>query len=1039
MGNSTDDDSFDDDGFCNRLFNTSTASLPQDPFLPQQEPLVPTFLDTQGCLCQMQTDPSSADDSGLDPDADKKTFLWQCVGNQTGAATMEPSGKWYKTRDSAEGTDADLFRLPVNSAAHPLDAATPMTWDLQSKSFVKLSDGNNKDSRLSVWDAACTGENRTEFSTSFYQANEQLESNQDPTAAAPCWRSGAVPVQIQNVSDWQTTGCLEGFMCVNNTVNSLPQYCPPIQECQLARLASTVCQLNGSNVGMGPFEPVVCQAGRYCPPSGNGTVTRECPAGTYCQAGVSTPTPCTGGSRCPPGSTYQLFLVPVGLLVALDVLLVVGTLLLRHRRRLKASARGHGVSSLGFLEKQRASASSSIAAVIAGHRYKRVQDETGRVDEDGEMGPVMNATYVPGRQDTWSGFEAALDIPEQPVWSPIDVLNSPEAGLTPEIRAFVSSMSKATDAADFGLSFGFSELTFQPKGSQRPILQGVTGEIRRGTLTAVMGGSGAGKSTFVNVLMGKSEYTAGSVTINGAPGKLRQYKKVVGYVPQDDVVLPELTVRENLLHSARVRLPRTWKDADICAHVTAVIDCLELSHVSDSLVGSASKPILSGGQRKRVSIGMELAAAPMAIFLDEPTSGLDATAATSIMRTLKALARLGISVIVVIHQPRMEIFDMLDDLILLANGQLIYAGREADVQPFFEQLGFHFPPHANYGDVVTDIITGNGRPYKKTGDISKDALIGHWSASRQGSHGDDRTMEATVPQTHANMQRLLRRRGAPLWRQTQLCFARAMLQQYRAVATFWYEMCLATLAGFLLGLAEHAKQGVLFTGSYRGAYSILSVSSDLRSAPELALLVAIAVGLVGAAPGVRVFSEELLLHRREAEAGHSRLAYFAAKSAAAAPRMACACLHFTAPLLLLSAAVVPWGVAFPANLLYFYCVYGLASVVSMVVRREDAPLFATMLSLIVGILSGAAPPLRTVKGWHVEWLWRASPGVWLAELYFGQLVGPFAYLYDVEQAADASGFALDHLWRNLGVLAAIGTLYRVLAFAGLFAGKRIRM
>lgn len=108
-------------------------------------------------------------------------------------------------------------------------------------------------------------------------------------------------------------------------------------------------------------------------------------------------------------------------------------------------------------------------------------------------------------------------------------------------------------------------------------------------------------------------------------------------------MLPELTVYENILHSARIRLSRTWASADIKAHVDSVIDCLELSHVRNSLVGSVGKPVISGGQRKRVSIGMELAAAPMAIFLDEPTSGLDAASASSIMRTLKAIARLGIS------------------------------------------------------------------------------------------------------------------------------------------------------------------------------------------------------------------------------------------------------------------------------------------------------------------------------------------------------------------------------------------------------------
>jgi len=598
-------------------------------------------------------------------------------------------------------------------------------------------------------------------------------------------------------------------------------------------------------------------------------------------------------------------------------------------------------------------------------------------------------------------------------------------------------MKRAINHDELGLSFQYSNLSFHPKSSAKPVLQNVTGSIQAGSLVAVMGGSGAGKSTFVNVLMGKTVNTGGTVSINNVPGKIKRYKKLIGYVPQDDIVLPELTVYENIVHSARVRLPRTWKKADIEAHVNSVIDCLELSHVRDSRVGSVGKPVLSGGQRKRVSIGMELAAAPMAIFLDEPTSGLDATAASSIMRTLKALARLGISVIVIIHQPRMEIFDMIDDLVLLGNGQIIYEGPEREVQQFFEKVGFQFPQHANYGDVVTDIITGNGRPYKKIGDISKDALIAHWAGLQAARETKaDQPTSAVRKTLH---QQLRNHRGASRLAQAWLCLRRSMVQQYRTKSTFWFEMGLAALAGFLLGLAESPKKGVLFQGPYIAPYDILSNATDVKSAPELALLIAIAVGLVSAAPGVKVFSDETLLQRREAEAGHSRLAYFLAKTVGSLPRMIMACLHFSAPLFLLAVPIIPFGTAFLANLLYFFCIYGLAACVSMAVRREDAPLFATMLSLIVGILCGAAPPLRSAKDWNLEWLWRASPSVWFAEVYFGQLVSPFAYLYDVNFAAQATGYYLDRLGANMAVLLAIGCLYRVVAFIGLFVGKRWRL
>lgn len=717
------------------------------------------------------------------------------------------------------------------------------------------------------------------------------------------------------------------------------------------------------------------------------------------------------------------------MMLVLDLLLLLGILLLRFRARLHSSSSARGAA---FLEKTKA-----MNTFQGGRgKYEQLEDETEPEISQEEMIP-MNATYMPSR-DAWNGFQAVFDL-----MSPTGELEpkpAMSAELNPQLKAFVDSMRRATDAQDFGLSFGYSGLSFHPKSAPRPILQNITGSIEVGSLVAVMGGSGAGKSTFVNVLMGKTTNTGGMVTINGVPSKISRYKKLIGYVPQDDIVLPELTVFENILHSARIRLPRTWKDADIQSHVECVIDCLELSHVRDSRVGSVGKPILSGGQRKRVSIGMELAAAPAAIFLDEPTSGLDATAASSIMKTLKALARLGISVITIIHQPRVEIFEILDNLILLANGQIIYEGTQAEASKYFGNIGFVFPPHSNHADVITDIITGNGRDYTKSGDVSKDALIGHWATHmttlpKYQQQGGNR---ASSIYNEKSIKQILVQRGAPRWKQIWLCLTRAMTQQYRTKGTFIAEMGLAGLAGLLLGLAMNSRKGVMFRGLHNTPFEQLSVATDFVSAPQLALLIAIAIGLVSGAPGVKTFSEELQLHKREAEAGHSRVAYFLAKNISVIPRMFMGCLHFTTPLMLLATPIIPYGIAFVANVLYFYCIYGLASCVSMIVRREDAPLLATMISLIVGILSGSAPPLSSAIRWHMEWLWRASPGTWLAELYFGQLVEPLRYLYQVDLAAKATGFHLHGMGKNLAILVAIGTIYRIVAYVGLVFGHGLR-
>jgi ABC-type multidrug transport system ATPase subunit len=133
-------------------------------------------------------------------------------------------------------------------------------------------------------------------------------------------------------------------------------------------------------------------------------------------------------------------------------------------------------------------------------------------------------------------------------------------------------------------------------------------------------------------------------------------------VPQDDVMLHELTVRENIAYSARIRLPRSWSTKEIEQFVDAILEALDLSHVAHNLITA-----ISGGQRKRVNIGMELVTCPSAIFLDEPTSGLDATAALKVANTMKKIAMtIGITIVAVIHQPRFEIFSEFDDLLMIA-------------------------------------------------------------------------------------------------------------------------------------------------------------------------------------------------------------------------------------------------------------------------------------------------------------------------------------------------------------------------------------
>lgn len=610
-----------------------------------------------------------------------------------------------------------------------------------------------------------------------------------------------------------------------------------------------------------------------------------------------------------------------------------------------------------------------------------------------------------------------------------------ELSNSPDMQRFIRSMSRTVETSSIGLSFDFENLSFSTKTGKK-ILHGITGTMPRGSCWGVMGGSGAGKSTFVNVLMGKANATEGSIKINGHHKDMSKYKKLIGYVPQDDIVFPELTVRENILHSARCRLPSSWRGKAIQDHVDALIACLQLTHVQHSRVGDAAKPIISGGQRKRVNIGMELASAPMAIFLDEPTSGLDATSAASIMRLLRAISRLGVTTIAIIHQPREQIFYGFDQLLLLSQGRSVYSGPTEDVQGYFENMGFAFPQRSNPADALIDIITGDGAQYtvgagKRAIDVPQ--LIETWTATgqyrlqskhlstnmfdgasdRKKRRVSNQSMNSTAEQEEG-LRRTMKARGATWPAQVFYCWKRAMTQQVRSSTSFFFEITVGGLAGVIIGLSAFASNGHLFQGIYHEPFTLLSSAVDYASTPQIGLLGAMAIGLAASAPGFWVFGEEKLMYWRETASGHSRSAYYIGKLLSTLMRIALSSLHFTVFLGVLATPLISFPKMYAANLAYFWCIYGLASIISMFVKRENGPLLAVLASLIIGVLGGVAPPLSKVKSWHMEWFWRLSPGVWFTEAYFSENLLPLGYLYRVDFAAKSVGFTLDQYAMDIG-------------------------
>ncbi|KAD6794569.1 hypothetical protein E3N88_05465 [Mikania micrantha] len=225
------------------------------------------------------------------------------------------------------------------------------------------------------------------------------------------------------------------------------------------------------------------------------------------------------------------------------------------------------------------------------------------------------------------------------------------------------------------------------------LLKDLSGSFRPGVLTALMGVSGAGKTTLMDVLAGRKTggIIEGDIRISGYPKKQETFARISGYCEQNDIHSPHVTVYESLIYSAWLRLPEEVTENARKMFVDEVMKLVELNTVRNALVGLPGVNGLSTEQRKRLTIAVELVANPSILFMDEPTSGLDARAAAIVMRTIRNTVDTGRTVVCTIHQPSIDIFEAFDELFLMKRGgQEIYVGpighHSCDLIKYFEDI-----------------------------------------------------------------------------------------------------------------------------------------------------------------------------------------------------------------------------------------------------------------------------------------------------------------------------------------------------------------
>lgn len=222
-----------------------------------------------------------------------------------------------------------------------------------------------------------------------------------------------------------------------------------------------------------------------------------------------------------------------------------------------------------------------------------------------------------------------------------------------------------------------------------------------------MGPSGAGKTSLLNILAGRTS-TSGRLTVT-SDVRLDNYqvdptnihvRQMIAFVAQDDSLQITSTPREAIKFSAKLRLPRSTTEEQLESLTEKMIAELGLTSCADTLVGGALLKGISGGERKRTSVGVELVTRPALVFLDEPTSGLDSFSAVQLCQVLKKVANAGASVLFTIHQPSSEIFNSFDRLILMNKGRIMYQGSVENVNSYFAERGHPVPANYNPADWV---------------------------------------------------------------------------------------------------------------------------------------------------------------------------------------------------------------------------------------------------------------------------------------------------------------------------------------------------
>ncbi|KAA3479321.1 ABC transporter G family member 29-like isoform X1 [Gossypium australe] len=528
------------------------------------------------------------------------------------------------------------------------------------------------------------------------------------------------------------------------------------------------------------------------------------------------------------------------------------------------------------------------------------------------------------------------------------------------------------------------------------LLREATGAFRPGILTALMGVSGAGKTTLMDVLAGRKTggYIEGDVRISGFPKRQETFARVSGYCEQTDIHSPQITVRESLIFSAFLRLPKEINNKEKMTFVDQVMELVELDNLKDGLVGLPGVTGLSTEQRKRLTIAVELVANPSIIFMDEPTSGLDARAAAIVMRTVRNTVDTGRTVVCTIHQPSIDIFEAFDELLLMKRGgQVIYFGR----------LGRNSLKIIEYFEAVPGIpkIKEKQNPATWMLEVSSTAVeaqLGidfaeHYKSSSLYQQNQALVKALSTPPPGANDLHFITQYSQPMWGQFRCCLWKQFKAYWRTPEYNLVRLGFTLIAALIIGSIfwgagtkmKNATQLSVITGGMYVAAMFLGVNNCQTAQPVVAI-------------------ERSIFYRERAAGMYSALPYALAQVIVEIPFVVTQSSYFT--LIVYAMMKFNWTAKkffwfFFVNFCTFlyFTYYGMMAV-AISPNVQVAAILAAAFYALFNLFSGFYIPKPRIPPWWIWYYW-ICPMAWTV---YGLITSQYG---DDERTIKVPGMKLD--------------------------------